>query len=82
MEEDQEKAIARERTDKTIAVFLVGPVGLFVGFCAIPAFLGYPPITFEDKLLCLTIGAVTAFAAVNGYYKVMQGRYIFGGNND
>ena len=82
MEEDQEKAAARERMNKTIAIFLVGPIGLIVGFCAVPAFLAYPPITVEDKLLCLTIGAVTAFAAANGYYKVMQGRYMFGKKNE
>ena len=82
MAEDQEKAIARERMDKRIAMFLVGPIGLFVGFFAIPVYLGYPPITDEDELLCFTIGAVTAFAAANGYYKVMQGRYMFGKKKD
>ena len=95
MAEDQEKAIARERMDKRIAMFLVGPVGLIVGFWSLPLAVGIvlsilwrgalesaTPSTVFAKLICLTIGAVTAFAAANGYYKVMQGRYMFGKKKD
>ena len=83
MAEDQEKAIARERMDKRIAMFLVGPVGLFVGFWFLPALTGDGPVMpVWAKLLCLTVGAVTAFAAANVYFKVMQGRYIFGKKKD
>jgi len=79
MSEDQEKAIARERLDERIAMFVIGPVGLTVGFCAIPVLEGWqhPPITVWEKLLCYTLGVVTAFAAASGYFKVMQGRYLF-----
>ena len=83
MAENQEKAIARERMDKRIATFVVGPVGLIVGFWFLPALTGEGPVfPVWAKLLFLTIGAVTAFAAANGYYKVMQGRYMFGEKND
>ena len=84
MAEEQEKAMARERMDKRIAMFFVGPIGLIVGFWSLPALLNAqrPPDFVWYKLLCLTIGAVTAFAAANGYYKVMQGRYMFGGKKD
>jgi|GEM_PF-3385160 hypothetical protein len=80
----EEKSIARKRMDKRVAMFLVGPIGLYVGFWIPPVLLnaGNPPDFLEAKILCLTIGAVTAFAAANGYYKVMQGRYMFGGKKD
>ena len=82
MAEDQEKAIARERMDKRIAMFLVGPVGLYFGYQFMPTMDGRAPYDFTERVICLTIGAVTAFAAANVYFKVMQGRYIFGKKKD
>ncbi len=77
MAEDQEKAIARERMDERIAMFVVGPVTFLVASLSILFFWGGPPITVWEKWLCGTVGFITAIAAANGYFKVMQGRYLF-----